>query len=413
MSHPLRIPAFRLFFVGRTLSMIGSAAIPTALSLAVYVATGSTGALALVLTCSIVPRLILLPLGGVVGDRLNARLVAICTDLVCCATQLVVGVELLGSAPQLWFIAVASAIGGAANAFAKPAGSPLIRGIVGPSELLRANALMATMNSATRLGGPAVAGVLIFAAGPGWAFVLDSASFAVSAALLSVIRVRHVPSPTRSLLSDLKEGWEEVRSRDWYWVSLLAHAVWNCAAAILMTLGPALAVEQMGGRGVWVTLVQTGAVGLLAGSLLAGRARLRRPILVANLGLATYALPLGLLAVNASAVLVTAAYGVAQAALGFLGPLWDTSVQSAVPAHALARVASYDWLVSFGAMPLGYVLAPLATSAWGAETVLAVAAAAVTTACVATAAVPSIRRFQLPAPEAPSASKEQSDVSAG
>lgn len=65
------------------------------------------------------------------------------------------------------------------------------------------------------------------------------------------------------------------------------------------------------------------------------------------------------------AVLTIAAYGVAQAGLGFLGPVWDTSVQSAVPAHALARVTSYDWLLSLAAMPLGYALAPLAASAWG------------------------------------------------
>lgn len=100
MPHPLRTRAFRLLFIGRTLSLLGDAAIPTALSLAVYLATGSTAALALVLACAMVPRLILLPLGGVVGDRFNARTVALTTDLVRCATQLFVGLELLGGAPS-------------------------------------------------------------------------------------------------------------------------------------------------------------------------------------------------------------------------------------------------------------------------------------------------------------------------
>lgn len=367
MPHPLRTRAFRLLFIGRTLSLLGDAVIPTALSLAVYLATGSTGALALVLGCAMVPKLLLLPLGGVVGDRLNARTVALTTDLVRCATQLFVGAELLGGDPALWQIALAEAIGGAAGAFAMPTASPLIRGTVPESGLLRANALMAVVNSSTRLGGPALAGVLILTAGPGWAFVLDGASFAVSAALLSAVEVRHVPIPRRSLLTDLKEGWSEVRGRDWYWTSLIAHAAWNGAAAVLMTVGPALFVREPGGKGVWVALLQTGAVGLLLGSLLAGRIRPRRPVLVANLGLATYALPLGLLAAHAPVALTVAAYGVAQAGLGFLGPVWETSVQSAVPAHALARVTSYDWLLSLGAMPLGYALAPLATSAWGAE----------------------------------------------
>ncbi|MEW2489459.1 MFS transporter [Streptomyces sp. NPDC048411] len=412
MPHPLRTRAFRLLFIGRTLSLLGDAAIPAALSLAVYLATGSTAALALVLACAMVPKLLLLPLGGVMGDRFNARTVALTTDLVRCAAQLFVGVELLGGEPRLWQIAVAEVIGGAAGAFAMPTASPLIRGTVEASGLLRANSLMAVATSATRLGGPAVAGTLVLTAGPGWAFVLDSASFAVSAALLSAIRVRHVPIPRRSMLADLKEGWGEVRGRDWYWTSLIAHSVWNGAAAVLMTLGPALAIEDMGGKSTWIALLQTGAVGLLLGSLLAGRARPRRPVLAANLGLATYALPLGLLAAGAPAPLTIAGYGIALAGLGFLGPVWETSVQSAVPAHALARVTSYDWLLSLGAMPLGYALAPVAATAWGPEVPLVVAAVAVGAACLATAAVPGVRRFRAPATAAGAASNKRPGVPA-
>ncbi|MEU9009957.1 MFS transporter [Streptomyces sp. NPDC048479] len=391
--HPLRTRAFRLLFLGRTLSLLGDAAIPAALALAVYEATGSTGALALVLGCAMVPKLLLLPLGGVVGDRFNARTVALVTDAVRCLTQLLVGVELLGGEPRLWHIAVAEAVGGAAGAFAMPTVSPLITGTVEEDGLRKANAVMGVAQSATRLGGPALAGLLIYTVGPGLAFVLDAASFAVSAVLLAAVRVRHVPIPRRSLLADLKEGWTEVLARDWYWTSLLAHAAWNGAAAVLMTLGPAIAVSELGGQGTWLALLQTGAVGLLLGSLIAARARPERPVLVANLGLAAYALPLGLLALSAPAPLTIAAYGVAQAGLGFLSPVWETSVQQAIPAHALARVTSYDWLLSLGAMPLGYALAPLAASAWGPSVPLAVAAVVVGAACLGTAAVPGVRRF--------------------
>lgn len=397
MSHPLHSRSFRLLFIGRGLSLVGDAAIPAALGIAVYLATGSTGDLALVLACAMVPKLLLLPLGGVVGDRFNARTVALTTDLVRCVTQLFVGAELLSGTPALWQIALAEALGGAAGAFSMPTVSPLIRGTVAESELLRANALMSVVSSATRIGGPAVAGALVLTAGPGWAFVLDGASFAVSAALLAAIKVRHVPIPRRSLTVDLKEGWSEVRGRDWYWTSLLAHAAWNGAAAVLMTLGPALFLHDLGGEGVWLTFLQTGAAGLLIGSLVAGRARPRRPVLTANLGGALYALPLCLLAVHAPVAVSVAAYGIALAGLGFLNPVWETAVQSAVPAHALARVTSYDWLLSLGAMPLGYALAPLAASAWGAEVPLAVAGLLVGGACLATAAVPGVRRFKAPA----------------
>ncbi|MFB7516864.1 MFS transporter [Streptomyces sp. NPDC056144] len=394
VPHPLRTRSFRLLFAGRALSLLGDAAIPAALALAVLAATGSSGALALVLGCAMAPKLLLLPLGGVVGDRFDARAVALTTDLVRCATQLLVGVQLLGGSPSLAVLAAASAVGGAAGAFAVPTGSPLVKGVVAAEALDRANAAMGVASSAGRLGGPALAGSLVLTVGPGWAFVLDAVTFAVSAALLAMVRVKRVPIPRRSLRADLVEGWREVRSRDWYWTSLIGHSAWNGAAAVLMTLGPAVAVERLGGGGTWVVLLQVGAVGYLLGALLADRARPRRPVLAANLGLATYALPLVLLAVAAPAPLTVAAYGLAQAGLGFLSPVWETAVQRAVPGHALARVTSYDWLLSLAATPVGYALAPLASAAWGPEVPLLAAAAVVGGCCLATVFVPGVRRFR-------------------
>jgi predicted MFS family arabinose efflux permease len=409
VTHPLRLRAFQLLFLGRTLSALGDAVVPAALALAVLRVTGSSSALALVLGCAMVPRLLLLPLGGVLADRLDPRIVAIGSDLVRCAAQVFVGVELLGGDPTLLSIAVASAVGGVASAFAMPTTSPLVAGVVDASGRQRANAALGAARSVTGLAGPALAGALIWAAGPGWAFVLDGASFAVSAALLAVLRVRRTPVQRRPLLADLREGWSEVRSRDWYWSSLVAHAVWNGVAAVLVTLGPAVAIDRLGGEGVWVLVLEAGAVGLLVGSLLAGRARLRRPILVANLGLATYALPLTLFAVAAPAWTVVVSYGVALAALGFLNPIWQTVVQAEIPPHVLARVTSYDWLLSLAAMPLGYALAPLAADAWSPTVPLALAAVAVAVACLGTAAVPGVRR---PVGAGPEAAPEPASVAA-
>ncbi|MFD6426862.1 MFS transporter [Streptomyces sp. NPDC060198] len=392
-SHPLRTRAFALLFAGQTLSLAGDAAVPVALTLAVYQATGSSGTLALVLTCALIPKVLLLPLGGVIGDRFDPRTVALVTNAVRAAGQIFVGLELLGADPRIWQIAVAEAVGGIAGAFSMPTAAPLVRGTVDDSQLLRANALIASVNGAVRLGGPALGGTLVLTAGAGWAFLLDGASFAACAALLAAIRVRRVRVPHSSVLADLKEGWSEVRARDWYWSTLIAHGVWNGAAAVLATLGPAVIVGARGDEGAWVTLMQVGSAGVLAGSLLAGRAKPRRPVLVSTLGLATYALPLALLAASAPAWATITSYGLALTGLGYLGPVWDTSVMSAVPEQVLARVTSYDWLISIAAMPLGYVLAPLAASAVGPGLPLGVAAAAVLTACLATAALPGVRHF--------------------
>ncbi|MFF7988846.1 MFS transporter [Kitasatospora xanthocidica] len=408
MNHPLRLPGFRLLFLGRTISTLGDAVVPAALAIAITRATGSSAALALVLGCAMVPRLLLLPFGGVAGDRFDPRLVALTTDLVRAVAQLLVGLELLGDRPSLAHIALASAVGGVASAFAMPTASPLVAATVRGELRLRANALLGTATGAARLGGPALAGVLVYTAGPGWAFLLDGASFVLSAALLTRLPRRTVdhidrtdhtdptPGGGRSLRRDLAHGWHEVRSRDWYWTSLIAHGVWNGAAAVLLTLGPLIAATRFGGDGAWVALTQAGAVGLLVGSLIAGRVRPRRPVLAGDLALALYGLPLLALAAPAPVAVAVAAQAVAMAGLGFLNPVWETVVQQDFPAGALARVTSYDWLLSLGAAPLGYVLAPLAADAWGSRVPLLTAAVLVTVVCAGTAAVPGVRRHGVP-----------------
>lgn len=413
MTHPLRLRAFRLLFIGRTLSALGDAVTPAALAIAVSQATGSSGALAIVLGCATVPRLLLLPIGGVVSDRIGPRRVALAAYLVSCCAQLTVALELIGGAPSLAGIAAAAAVGGGAAAFDGPSASPLVAATVDGPARLTANSLVATAVNATWLGGPALAGLLIYTAGAGWAFVFDAATFAVGAALLSALRVDPAPASEdgpqhASLRSDLAQGWVEVRSRDWYWSSLVAHGVWNGAAAVLTTLGPLIALRHLGGAGAWVATLEAGAVGMVVGAALAGRARLRRPILVANLCLITLALPLTALAVVHSAPILVGAYGIAMSAVGFLNPVWETTVQQAVPANVLARVASYDWLLSLAFAPIGYLSAPLAAAAWGSSAPLLVSAALVALACVGTAAAPGVRRMGAIAPETPITPETQS-----
>ena len=78
---------FRLIWLGYTLSAFGDFVVPAALALAVVRATGSASALALVLACASVPRLVLLPIGGVLADRWSPRTVAIVADVVRAVVQ--------------------------------------------------------------------------------------------------------------------------------------------------------------------------------------------------------------------------------------------------------------------------------------------------------------------------------------
>jgi len=365
MAHPLRDRNFRLLFTGRVVDELGNWVSPAALTLAIVIATHSSAGLAVVLVCALLPKVALLPIGGVVADRLGPRRVAMAAAVVSGAAQLSIGLLLLAGHIDYPLIAAAAAVTGVAAAFDTPATLPLVAETTGDDGRQAGNALMGIARSATSLAGPALAGVLIFTVGAGWAFVLDAATFGFSACTLALIKVRPVEVPRKSFRDDLVAGWAEVRARTWYWTSLIGHATWNFTAGMLATTGPLIAVTELGGKAVWLAVLQAGAVGYLAGAFIAGRTKVSRAILVGNIALMSYAVPLVLFAVTAPAWAVVVAYGLAMACLGFLNPVWETAVQQEVPAEVLARVSAYDWLVSLGAMPLGYVLGPVLAREFG------------------------------------------------
>jgi hypothetical protein len=204
-----------------------------------------------------------------------------------------------------------------------------------------------------------------------------------------------VPVTRGSLRADLAKGWAEVRSRTWYWTTLIGHATWNFAAGLLATTGPLIAITELGGKTVWLAALEASAVGYLAGAFLAGRTKVSRAVLVGNFALMSYAVPLILFAIAAPAWAVVISYGLAVACLGFLNPVWETAVQQEVPPEVLARVSSYDWLVSLSAMPLGYALGPLLARELGYTWPLAVAAALVVVTLAVPVSLPDVRNLRL------------------
>src|SRR5215469_7008368 len=84
---PISEPAFRLYWVGQTVSAVGGSLMPVALAFATLQVTGSASALGFVLGASVTTRLLVYPLGGVVGDRLPRQVVMLTADGAQAAVQ--------------------------------------------------------------------------------------------------------------------------------------------------------------------------------------------------------------------------------------------------------------------------------------------------------------------------------------
>ncbi|MEU1728092.1 MFS transporter [Nonomuraea sp. NPDC005692] len=436
MSFSLFAGPRNRLLAGRCMSALATAMIPTTLTLAVLRATGSGEALGLVLACEMVPLLLLLPVGGVLADRVRPGRVVLLADLTRCLAQGLMAVELLAGVNRVPDLAVLSAVSGAAIAFGSPAVPRLVVAVVPGPDRLRVNARIGVVTSLSAVLGPALAGTLTLAAGPGWAAGVTAMLFACSALTLGgvvggvvggvggadggsvggaeVVGERKAVSGGEAgrrrwgvgFGRELAEGFGEVKGRPWFLACVLAHGVWHFMAGLFLTLGPVAAVQRLGGEAGWMIIVQSGTVGLLAGVLVAPRLPVRRPLVVVQVGAALYLLPMVALPVavgfGLSAVVVAVAYFVAMVGLGVLSPLWETVVAEEIPEGALGRVRSFDQLISFAARPVGLaVAAPLA--AVTGMGVLMVTGGVV----VAVANFAAVARSPRPAPPPPAADRDQ------
>ena len=411
----LGIRNFRLLFLGQVTSSFGDRLAPIALAVAILVdVNGSASDLGFVFAAQTAPMLLLVAAAGVWGDRLPRQLVMLSSDLVRCAVQGATAALLLLDQAQIWELIVLQAVYGAANAFFTPAQVGLIPATVGPGQLREANALMSFSRTAAGVAGPAVGGALVAFLSPGVALAGDAATFVISAASLALLRLERPPRPAAgtSVLTELREGLAEVRTRTWLWVMIVYFGVFNILVfPPFLVLGPYIAKHSLGGAGAWAAILTGGSAGFVAGSLAALRIGASRPLFWGELVCGLSALPSLFLGLGLPAATIVAVTFVRAVGLAWGDALWHTTMQQRVPEHALSRVSALDWTGTLALNPLGFALVGPVAAAIGVRTTLIGSAALTAFATLSVLAVPSVGNLRVeprPAPAMPEPTTEPS-----
>jgi MFS family permease len=387
--EPLRERPFRLLFLGRTLSAVGDAVVPVALTFAVL-KLGNTTDLGIVLGSQWAGRVLFLVAGGVWADRLPRQLVMMAADLVRALVQALIAAAFFTDTVRIWELATASAIFGCASAFFNPASTGLVPRIVSAARLQEANALLGLTRGVTEVGGPAVSGLIVSTLGFGVVFALDAASFIASFVCLAAMRLPRVVEhqERKSMVAEAREGLRLVRERRWMVAGLSCDIVFNFALAALFVLGPVVVKQHFAGARDWGLILTGGAAGGLIGSAIALRYKPERPLFVGYaFGFATV-LQLLALAVPVPLAALIVGGGLVFCGITILNTYWTTMEQQHVPAEALSRVDSLSWLASLIVLPIGLVVVGPIAAAIGVRGALLGAAAL---AALAVASVLSVR----------------------
>jgi predicted outer membrane lipoprotein len=375
--RPLSIRDFALLWTGSAVSLVGDGVYTLAIAWQVYLLSNSPTALAMVGLAWSLPQVLLMLGSGALADRVDRRGLMIIGDVIRLVAISTVGSLSLADALTIPLLVGLVAVYGVGQAIFGPAFSSIVPSIVPPDLLVEANSLGQFVRPiAMTLLGPLIGGFLVGRFGAGWAFIADGGTFAFSALMILLMRVRRAerePGNEDSIWVEAKEGIRYVRQQTWIWVAMAGAFV-----SLLCVWGP------------WETLVpfvvkydlkgSATDLGLIFGA--GGVASVLAAVVMGQVGLPRRAVTLLYLS-WALGMLMTAGFGVidsiwqgmavafvSEGSITVLVIVWVTLVQRLVPTELLGRVFSLDWMISLGGVPLSFAIVGPLAAAIGARTTL-------------------------------------------
>jgi MFS family permease len=367
---------FQLFFSGQLISLIGTWMQNLAQAWLVYRITGSMILLGGISFCSQIPIFLFSTVGGIVADRYSRHRVVIATQSASMVLALALAALTLSHTVHIWHIFVLSALLGVVNAFDIPARQSFIVDMVGRADLMIAIALNSSMFNASRVVGPAVAGILVAAIGEGWCFFANGISYiAVIVGLLLMRVAPHRPvTGGGSPVAKIVEGFRFVIRNRPIHALLILLSIASVTGMPFTVLMPVFADRILHGGPKalgWLTgCAGMGALG--AALLLASRQTLKG--LSGWIATSATAFGVGLLIFALSRTFLFSALILVPVGFSLMLQMGssNTLIQSMVPDHLRGRVMGVYSMMLMGMAPFGGLLAGVVADRFGAPTTVAI-----------------------------------------
>lgn len=359
---------FTLVVIGQIISLFGNAILHFALPLYLLRETGSLTLFGLVNACSLIPMLLMGPIGGAAADRVNKRNVMVGLDFLTAGLTLC-HCLLWGKAPLIPLIIVTLMLLYAIAGAYQPAVQASLPLLLSPDRLTQGNAVINMVNTLASLLGPALGGVIFGLWGLGPILAIGGVCFFCSAVMEIFIRIPHERRPRSegvlaTVARDLGESWKYISKERPVFLSVtLVLAAFNLILSAVMIVGiPAIVVQvlDMSDARMGLTQAVMGLGGLLGGALAGLLGTKLKPrhgsaCMLACAGLAGImglsVLPAVPAPVSYWSITLTAMLAMS-AAMVFTVVLL-TIVQSQVPPQLLGKVIACVQAVANCASPLG------------------------------------------------------------
>jgi MFS family permease len=373
--------AFRRFFAGQSISLVGDQITLIALPLVgVLVLHAGAAQMGYLTTAALLPNLLFsLHAGAWVDRRGRRRQVMLATDLGRAALLVSIPTAYAFDALTLEQLYVVGFLEGILSVFFYVAYSTLFVALVPRERYVEANSLLHGSRALSFVSGPSIGGLLVQVLSAPAAIVADAVSFLVSAFSLSRISPPEPPTETAER-GHLVAGLRYIRSSPVILASLLATATINFFNFVFFALFILYATRSLHVHpGVLGAVLGAASVGGVLGSVVTGRIGRRLGIGPAfTLGCLLFPLPLVLVPLaGGPRWVVLGCLFVAEFFAGFGVMVLDItggSIKAAiVPDRLRARVSGAYMVVNYGVRPLGAFTGGLLGSEIGLRTTLWIA----------------------------------------
>jgi len=387
---PLRHRVYRWLWTASLASNVGTWLQSVGASWLMTSLTTSTAMVAMVQAATSLPMFLLSLPGGAIADVVDRRRLLLITQTWMALSAGGLALTTLAGGASPWTLLLFTFLLGMGAAINGPAWQAIIPELVPREDLAGAVALGSIGFNIARAAGPALGGLLVAAAGPGWTFLINAASFVgVIAVLYTWKRPEETSTlPAEQFLGAMRTGLRYVRHAPEVIAVIVKGSAFVLCGSSIWALVPVVARNLGRGPSDYGLLLAAMGAGAVAGAMVLPRLRSRhsadRVVAAATLVFAAATVALAWLRIFPLLFL----------AMLFAGGAWvsllsslNVSIQTSVPSWVRARALSVYMLMFFGGLALGSALWGAMAERLGTPWALTVSAVGMIVGLVATARV--------------------------
>lgn len=337
----------------------------------IYELTSSPLHLGLIGLAEGIPVLVFSLLGGVIADSVDRRRFIVLTQGLAGLLSLALAALSATGLVEVWHVYLIVGASSILSALVSPARTALVASLVPRHHLLNAFGLERTARKASRLVGPALAGVLIAWLGVGATYGLNGAVYLLTLTALGLIRIgSQISVRGRSPLKSLLEGVSFVRCRTIIMVLVTTDLIVTVIGGYRVLLPVFARQFGVGPEGLGLLLSAPAVGGLVGGGVIIWLQDVRYKGLLMVASILAYCGALVVFAVSpwfSLSLLATAVLGGFDAAQALLR---TTVVQTMTPDELRGRVSSLSSLVTQGVPAIGRAQSGLLAALVGAPLAL-------------------------------------------